>query len=202
MKLTKNSVFLHYFSKFMGILLFVLKYMFISLILKMINGFPHQKISWTVPLITALLGCFLQELLKHGTHFLQKVSQNMGLFFKNFRVFPRQTLENCKKCASGHPFCQRTLKIGRVLRLNGQKSFQTKLSSVAVWESSVVKVWHLKTIFSKIKALSVQWHCIFYAANQGSIFLPVLTGEFPWGPASCIMRRSGGPVDFWDTRYS
>ena len=39
MKLTKNPAFLHYFSKFMGILLFVLKYMFISLLLKMINGF-------------------------------------------------------------------------------------------------------------------------------------------------------------------
>ena len=39
MQLTKNSVFLHYFSKFMGILIFVLKYMYISLLLKMINGF-------------------------------------------------------------------------------------------------------------------------------------------------------------------
>ena len=39
MKLTKNPVFLHYFSKFMGILLFVLKYMYIFLLLKMINGF-------------------------------------------------------------------------------------------------------------------------------------------------------------------
>ena len=39
MKLTKNHIFLHYFSKFMGILLFVLKYMYISLLLKMIYGF-------------------------------------------------------------------------------------------------------------------------------------------------------------------
>ena len=39
MKLTKNLVFLHYFSKFMGISLFVLEYMCISLLLKMINGF-------------------------------------------------------------------------------------------------------------------------------------------------------------------
>ena len=31
--------FFHYFSKFMGILLFVLKYMYTSLLLKMINGF-------------------------------------------------------------------------------------------------------------------------------------------------------------------
>ena len=51
MKLTKNLVFLHYFSKFMGILIFVLKYMYISLLLKMINGFPDQKKSWSVPLI-------------------------------------------------------------------------------------------------------------------------------------------------------
>ena len=39
MKLTENLVFLHYFSKFMGILFFVLNYMYISLLLKMINGF-------------------------------------------------------------------------------------------------------------------------------------------------------------------
>ena len=41
MRLTKNPVFLHYFSKFMGILLFVLKYMYIPLLLKMINGFSR-----------------------------------------------------------------------------------------------------------------------------------------------------------------
>ena len=51
MKHTKNPVCLHYFSKFMGILLFVLKYMFISLLLKMINGFFDQQISWPVPLM-------------------------------------------------------------------------------------------------------------------------------------------------------
>ena len=39
MKLNKNPVFLHYFIKFMGILLFVLEYMYMSLLLKMINGF-------------------------------------------------------------------------------------------------------------------------------------------------------------------
>ena len=27
---------------------------------------------------------------------------------------------------------------------------------------------------------------------------PVPTGEFPGGPASFVMRRSSGPVDFWD----
>ena len=39
MKLTKNLFFLHYFSKFMGILFFVLNYMYISLLLKMNYGF-------------------------------------------------------------------------------------------------------------------------------------------------------------------
>ena len=48
MKLTKNSVFLHYFGKFMGILLFVLKYMFLSLLLKMINGF-----SWSANIMAS-----------------------------------------------------------------------------------------------------------------------------------------------------
>ena len=27
---------------------------------------------------------------------------------------------------------------------------------------------------------------------------PVPTSEFPGGPASFVMNRSGGPVDFWD----
>ena len=35
----------------MLILLFVLKYMYISLLLKMMNGFPDKQISWPVPLI-------------------------------------------------------------------------------------------------------------------------------------------------------
>ena len=48
MKITKNPVFLHYFSKFMGILLFVLKYMYISLLLKMINGF-----SWPAKIMVS-----------------------------------------------------------------------------------------------------------------------------------------------------
>ena len=37
----KKNIFLHNFSKFMGILLFVLKYMYICLLLKMIDGFPR-----------------------------------------------------------------------------------------------------------------------------------------------------------------
>ena len=49
-KITKIPAFLHYFSKFRGILLFVLKYMYISLLLKMIDGFPDQQKSWPVPL--------------------------------------------------------------------------------------------------------------------------------------------------------
>ena len=48
MKITKNPAFLHYFSKFMGILLFVLKYMYISLLLKMINGF-----SWPAKIMAS-----------------------------------------------------------------------------------------------------------------------------------------------------
>ena len=48
MKLTKNTVFLHYFSKFMGILLFALKYMYISLLLKMVNGF-----SWPAKIMAS-----------------------------------------------------------------------------------------------------------------------------------------------------
>ena len=48
MKLTKIPVLLHYFSKIMGILLFVLKYMYISLLLKMINGF-----SWPAKIMAS-----------------------------------------------------------------------------------------------------------------------------------------------------
>ena len=48
MKLTKNPVFLHHYSKFMGILLFVLKYMYISLLLKMIYGF-----SWPAKIMAS-----------------------------------------------------------------------------------------------------------------------------------------------------
>ena len=42
MKLTKNPMFLHYYSKFMRILLFVLKYIVYFLPLKMINGIFWQ----------------------------------------------------------------------------------------------------------------------------------------------------------------
>ena len=50
MKLTQNPVFLHHYSKFMGILLFVLKYMYISLLLKMIYGF-----SWPAKIMASLI---------------------------------------------------------------------------------------------------------------------------------------------------
>ena len=48
MKLAKNPVFLQNFSKFMGILLFVLKYMYIFLLLKIINGF-----SWPTKIMAS-----------------------------------------------------------------------------------------------------------------------------------------------------
>ena len=48
MQLTKNPVFLHYYSKFMGILLFVLKYMYFSFLLNMINGF-----SWPTKIMAS-----------------------------------------------------------------------------------------------------------------------------------------------------
>ena len=47
MKITKNPVFLDNFSQFIGILLFVLKYMYIFLLLK-INGF-----SWTAKIMAS-----------------------------------------------------------------------------------------------------------------------------------------------------
>ena len=43
MKLTENHLFLYNFNKFTGILLFALKYIYISLLLKMFNGFPDQR---------------------------------------------------------------------------------------------------------------------------------------------------------------
>ena len=48
MKLAKNPAFLHNFSKFRGILLFVLKYIYISLFLKLM-GFPDQRKIMTSP---------------------------------------------------------------------------------------------------------------------------------------------------------
>ena len=55
MKLTKNPVFLHYFSKIMGILLFLLKYMYISLLLKMIYGF-----SWPAKIMASPFNHFVE----------------------------------------------------------------------------------------------------------------------------------------------
>ena len=48
MKLIKNPVFLDYYSKVMGILLFILKYIDISLLLKMKNGF-----SWPAKIMAS-----------------------------------------------------------------------------------------------------------------------------------------------------
>ena len=59
MKITKNSVFLHYFSKFMGIFLFVLKYKYISLLLKMINGFSWPAKIMASPFKAHENHCFL-----------------------------------------------------------------------------------------------------------------------------------------------
>ena len=59
MKLTKNPVLLHYFSKLMGILLFVLKYMFISLHLKMINEF-----SWSANIMASPFNIVLRSVLR------------------------------------------------------------------------------------------------------------------------------------------
>ena len=50
MKLAKKPVFPHYFCKSIGILLFVLKYMYISLPLKIINGF-----SWPAKIMASPL---------------------------------------------------------------------------------------------------------------------------------------------------
>ena len=49
MKLAKTPVFIHNFSKFTGILLFVLKYIYFSLLLKMINWFPDQLKIMAIP---------------------------------------------------------------------------------------------------------------------------------------------------------
>ena len=84
MKLTKNPVFLHYFSKFMGILLFVLKYMYISLLLKMIYGFswpakimasPNPSIKGGLPLTkNFLVLCSYLSLFKNYQHLYWKIS--------------------------------------------------------------------------------------------------------------------------------
>ena len=98
MKLTKNPVFLHYFSKSMGILLFILKYMYISLLMKMINGFlwpekimaspfksnsccaQGQNYSWRsngccflhfVPGVPLIYRCMLSSLTRHFHFFTQ-----------------------------------------------------------------------------------------------------------------------------------
>ena len=52
MRLTKTFVFLHNFSNFWRILLFILKYMYISLLLKMINGF-----SWPAKIMASPFKC-------------------------------------------------------------------------------------------------------------------------------------------------
>ena len=63
MRLTKTSVCLHYFSKFMGILLFVLKYLYISLLLKMMNGFSWPAKIVASPFKKRYVGWFLRIIL-------------------------------------------------------------------------------------------------------------------------------------------
>ena len=63
MKLAKYPVFLHNFNKFTGILLFVLKYMYISLLLKMIDGF-----SWPAKIMANPSNFVFQNWCRYGMH--------------------------------------------------------------------------------------------------------------------------------------
>ena len=76
MKLTKNPAFLHYFSKFMGILLFVLKYMYISLLLKIINRF-----SWPAKIMASLFNKFEFEKKKKKTQERERERERFFFFF-------------------------------------------------------------------------------------------------------------------------
>ena len=77
MKLTKNPVFLHYYSKFTGILLFVLKYMYISLLLKMINEF-----SWPAKIMVSPF---------KGTNGRQKTCEIFHVYYIFYSCFMCQT---------------------------------------------------------------------------------------------------------------
>ena len=74
MKLTKHPVFLHYFSKFMGILLFVLKYMHISLLLKMINGF-----SWPAKIMASPFNFIAAPQCSHSAVTPQTLHSDWGV---------------------------------------------------------------------------------------------------------------------------
>ena len=63
MKFIKNPVFLDYYSKVMGILLFILKSIDISLLLKMKNGF-----SWPAKIMVSPFK-YLPTILEHSAHF-------------------------------------------------------------------------------------------------------------------------------------
>ena len=104
MKLTKNPVFLHYISKFMGILLFLLKFMYISLLLKMKYGFPDQQKSWPVPLSYSTkssinytyclveLGTKIVYLLFHNSHQLLTTQQK---FYKIIFILKWLIMHHC-----------------------------------------------------------------------------------------------------------
>ena len=74
MKLAKKPVFPHNSSKFMGILLFVLKYLYISLLLEIINVFSRPAKAWLVPLRPGpshwSIEIFTRPLVKDFPHFL------------------------------------------------------------------------------------------------------------------------------------
>ena len=88
MKLTKNLVFLHYFTKFMGILLFVLKYMYTSLLLKMINGF-----SWPAKIMASPF----KGNCKTWTKLFWSITQKLFDLLKFKCIF-----EFLRQCASGY----------------------------------------------------------------------------------------------------
>ena len=102
MRLTKNPVFLHYFSKFMGILLF-LKYMYISLLLKMINGFSRPAKIMTSPFNNLSLKTpnYIKQLKKL---FVDLLFEFLILHFVQVHVTCYGTLMNLKAFCISHVF--------------------------------------------------------------------------------------------------
>ena len=84
MQLNKNPVFLHYFSKFMGILIFVLKYMYISLLLKMINGFSWPAKIMVSPFKQLLTKYQIFTILPQISHFYKY--RNFSSIFATFQT--------------------------------------------------------------------------------------------------------------------
>ena len=89
MRLTKTSVFLHYFSKFWGILLFLLKYIYISMLLKITNEFSWQAKSWPVPLSNLEFNKTLRNILKviyTSIHTKYVCYNDIYRFYFSFRI--------------------------------------------------------------------------------------------------------------------